>query len=529
MSSGAGEPNGASVQAARTSHLAIVVACVAFGLFWGNNTVVFAGLLQSAGFDALIQMLWRSLFFMLLVPVLATARRLPVGLTVAALIVQVAVVASDIPAGPLPAVQLARLIAYAGYMSFFLVAFALYFFTLPKRVAPFAVFAAFVCSYLVSTLYYSLGTPPLVRALASLAATCALVAGLARRGLLARRRAARACEPASAHAPEPAGSPDVAPLYRLRNTYRTIAGSFVRIYGRDRGATATMGVFGGSVVLLLLVFQIWFQLSNLDPAARSEYATPLYGALSIVGLCALFAPFVRAGSRTIALFPIVSLGVFVLSQVAVLVWWEQALLIMSVFTGIWFAAFQLVLMLHCGELSPDGGLADAGAGPSADPDPAFPRAARYSFGMGACMLVLAVGNAVARIFLGDAPLGYGDISTLAFVMMLFLVVTFAAETFALVKRTAERSAANAGDPGAQDAAPMPAATPDRTVDALCARYGVTPRERAVLQMYITGRTATHIAVQLSLSESTVKTYLRRIYAKCDVHSREELLDLLEAL
>lgn len=523
MSSGAGEPNGASVQAARTSHLAIVVACVAFGLFWGNNTVVFAGLLQSAGFDALIQMLWRSLFFMLLVPVLATARRLPVGLAVAALAVQVAVVASDIPAGLLPAVQLARLIAYAGYMSFFLVAFALYFFTLPKRVAPFAVFAAFVCSYLVSTLYYSLGTPPLVRALASLAATCALVAGLARRGLLARRRAARACEPASADAPEPAGSPDVAPLYRLRNTYRTVAGSFVRIYGRDRGATATMGVFGGSVVLLLLVFQIWFQLSNLDPAARSEYATPLYGALSIVGLCALFAPFVRAGSRTIALFPIVSLGVFVLSQVAVLVWWEQALLIMSVFTGIWFAAFQLVLMLHCGELSPEGGLADA------DPDPAFPRAALYSFGMGACMLVLAAGNAVARVFLGSAPLGYGDISTLAFVMMLFLVVTFAAETFTLVKRMAGRSTSNAENPEAQDGAPMPAAAPDRTVDALCTRYGVTPRERAVLQMYITGRTATHIADQLSLSESTVKTYLRRIYTKCDVHSREELLDLLEAL
>ncbi|MDR3849394.1 helix-turn-helix transcriptional regulator [Eggerthella sp.] len=40
-----------------------------------------------------------------------------------------------------------------------------------------------------------------------------------------------------------------------------------------------------------------------------------------------------------------------------------------------------------------------------------------------------------------------------------------------------------------------------------------------------GRSAPYIADEQFLSVNTVRTHIKRIYAKMDVHSKEELLDL----
>ena len=52
-----------------------------------------------------------------------------------------------------------------------------------------------------------------------------------------------------------------------------------------------------------------------------------------------------------------------------------------------------------------------------------------------------------------------------------------------------------------------------------ADYGLTEREREILQILVEGRTMKEIAVQLFLSPHTVDTHLRNIYAKLHVHSR----------
>lgn len=53
---------------------------------------------------------------------------------------------------------------------------------------------------------------------------------------------------------------------------------------------------------------------------------------------------------------------------------------------------------------------------------------------------------------------------------------------------------------------------------------LTAREQEVLILLASGRNVPHIRQALYLSESTVKTHVRHIYAKMGVHSRQELLD-----
>ena len=46
-------------------------------------------------------------------------------------------------------------------------------------------------------------------------------------------------------------------------------------------------------------------------------------------------------------------------------------------------------------------------------------------------------------------------------------------------------------------------------------------------MLARGRNAYHIQDELTLSYNTVKTHVKRIYRKLDVHSQQELIDLVE--
>ena len=64
---------------------------------------------------------------------------------------------------------------------------------------------------------------------------------------------------------------------------------------------------------------------------------------------------------------------------------------------------------------------------------------------------------------------------------------------------------------------------------LAARASLSPRETEVLPLALKGRTAERIASELCVSKSTIDTHIRRIYAKCGVHSRQELIDLCEEM
>lgn len=57
------------------------------------------------------------------------------------------------------------------------------------------------------------------------------------------------------------------------------------------------------------------------------------------------------------------------------------------------------------------------------------------------------------------------------------------------------------------------------------RYGLSAREVEILEFLIQGRSAPYISKELYVSINTIKTHMKRIYQKVDVHSREELLDV----
>ena len=71
---------------------------------------------------------------------------------------------------------------------------------------------------------------------------------------------------------------------------------------------------------------------------------------------------------------------------------------------------------------------------------------------------------------------------------------------------------------------------DRFDDAcslIAAENGLSKREAEILPFALKGRTGERIAAEFYISKSTVDTHLRRIYAKCGVHGRQELIDLGE--
>ena len=70
------------------------------------------------------------------------------------------------------------------------------------------------------------------------------------------------------------------------------------------------------------------------------------------------------------------------------------------------------------------------------------------------------------------------------------------------------------------------ATQEERIDAWFDSIGLTAREREIGLLLAYGRTQPWIAERLSISENTVGTHVRHIYQKLDIHTRQELFDLL---
>jgi len=62
---------------------------------------------------------------------------------------------------------------------------------------------------------------------------------------------------------------------------------------------------------------------------------------------------------------------------------------------------------------------------------------------------------------------------------------------------------------------------------MAATHGLTRREEEVLKMLATGRSRSYIRKELSIAEGTVNAHIHHVHQKLNVHSRDEILDLVE--
>lgn len=62
---------------------------------------------------------------------------------------------------------------------------------------------------------------------------------------------------------------------------------------------------------------------------------------------------------------------------------------------------------------------------------------------------------------------------------------------------------------------------------VCSQFGLTPREREIFMLLAKGRNAEYVQNALFISNHTVKTHISNIYKKLDVHSSQELIDIID--
>ena len=116
-------------------------------------------------------------------------------------------------------------------------------------------------------------------------------------------------------------------------------------------------------------------------------------------------------------------------------------------------------------------------------------------------------------------------------------VSLTSEDVAFNRPQAAAAASEAGEGGPEvravpepvdqvsQASPAPTPLEARAAD-LAGKYHLTPREHEVVLLLAQGRSAPFIGNELGLATNTVRGYVQEAYAKLDVHSKQELIDLL---
>ncbi|MDR3316125.1 MAG: helix-turn-helix transcriptional regulator [Coriobacteriales bacterium] len=119
-------------------------------------------------------------------------------------------------------------------------------------------------------------------------------------------------------------------------------------------------------------------------------------------------------------------------------------------------------------------------------------------------------------FVGIAPLS--PLTSAFFMISVLIVCTVVTYTFILPERTIV--AITTGYGGRRGSL-------QSRCQKLSKQFGLSQRENEVLACIVRGRDTSYIQQTLNISAGTVSTHRMRIYQKIGVHSRQELLDMLE--
>jgi len=64
---------------------------------------------------------------------------------------------------------------------------------------------------------------------------------------------------------------------------------------------------------------------------------------------------------------------------------------------------------------------------------------------------------------------------------------------------------------------------DEKIDLFCQQYGLTPRQKNIVDLILTGSSNKEIGEELHITEGTVKTHIYNIFKKVDVTSRNQII------
>ena len=150
--------------------------------------------------------------------------------------------------------------------------------------------------------------------------------------------------------------------------------------------------------------------------------------------------------------------------------------------------------------------------------------------MAGCTLSMALGIALFNV-LGETS---QVIATCVLTVYLAALVIAAAQSSIAAAARAEEAIDAASEQLEQQPAaktPAPAEAPDKrrmACDHLVEQYRLSPRESEVLWLLARGYGARYIAERLYISADTVRTHCKRIYEKVGVHTKEELIEMIES-
>ncbi|MDR1183871.1 MAG: LuxR C-terminal-related transcriptional regulator [Coriobacteriales bacterium] len=134
-----------------------------------------------------------------------------------------------------------------------------------------------------------------------------------------------------------------------------------------------------------------------------------------------------------------------------------------------------------------------------------------------------VGTSLGHLINGISLL-HTSLEPIAATLMVFSIIVYilaTARSFSF-EQTAEEIKDFTAPPVLPDSSQL-----EQGYKQIAEEYRLTPRETDIIELLARGRNIQTIQSKLVLSRNTIKTHVRNIYAKLDVHSQQELIDLVE--
>ncbi len=293
----------------------------------------------------------------------------------------------------------------------------------------------------------------------------------------------------------------------------------VESFGDVRGVLYYERSFAVTIVGFGMLFSFLAHVLDLEPSAERLLAGPfLVGALLLTEI-AITVYMIRVAHRedpNIAFRPtglLAAIGFLALAIAGP----GQALLSMAVvFSGI--GAFLVYYWIVMGNIAQRFGWASSSV-----------------YAQGLCLLVsgMVLGKGVSLALTSAAAEDTAQSLLVAALALFVLAFIFWLKVEGSVFASEPVDASQMVTVGVAEKPALPTAGDARSasrsaaLEGLAVRYGISAREREIVELLLRGRNVPYICDELFIAKSTVETHVKHVYSKLGISSRQQLIDIVE--